>query len=115
MRLGDLEIGLGECDEIGIGSRSVVRAAVHKPSNDKVAVKIYPGHGSASSDEERAELNHILHLPPHPSVVTVRSVLVENGEHLGALFGRDDSCTFLMLRAAARATSRCCSCAPAAS
>lgn len=90
MRLGDLEIGLGECDEIGIGSRSVVRAAVHKPSNDKVAVKIYPGHGSASSDEERAELNHILHLPPHPSVVTVRSVLVENGEHLGALFGRDD-------------------------
>ena len=53
LRVGDLEIGLRDCDVLGIGSCSIVRAAVHTPSGEHVAVKIYQAWSRKDQDLER--------------------------------------------------------------
>ena len=53
LRVGDLKIGLRDCDVLGIGSCSIVRAATHTPSGELVAVKIYQARNPKNQDLER--------------------------------------------------------------
>lgn len=85
IRIGDLEIGCHECDELGFGSCSTVRGAVHIPSGEHVAVKIYYECENGRSQRDQDSRDRVMHLPPHPSVVTLRSVLIDRGDHLDVL------------------------------